>query len=66
MGENKRIRKQIEGYERQVRLHRDKIREERAKRSPDRQLNAKWEKEIYGFQTIIARLERKLPGKRRR
>ena len=63
MGNNKRIRKQIEGQRKNIEKHLEKIREELQKPQPDKWLVDKWQnKDIAKAERIIEKLERKLPG----
>ena len=63
MGNNKRIRKQIEGQRTNIEKHLEKIRQELQKPQPDRWLIDKWHnKDIAKAKRIIEKLERKLPG----
>jgi hypothetical protein len=66
MGRNKDLRKLIAGYRRQLEIHEAKLVEERAKPIPDEGLIGKWQREIKGFERIVAVAEAKLPGKRRK
>jgi len=60
MGRNKKIRKNIVGWEDAVRRHEAKIETERAKPAPDLDLIEHWENEIKFFQEAIDRLLRRL------
>lgn len=63
MGNNKRTRKQIEGQQKNIEKHLEKIREELRKPQPDKWLLDKWKnKDIAKAERIIEKLERKLPG----
>lgn len=59
MGENKRFRKQIRGWEKQIARHEAKIAREMRKDFPNSAYIEGWEKEIRGWQQQIEqRLER--------
>jgi hypothetical protein len=60
MGRNKKIRKNIAGWEHAVRRHEAKIETERAKAAPDLDLIEHWENEIRSFKQTIERLRRRL------
>lgn len=60
MGRNRKIRKNIAGWERAVRRHETKIEAERAKPEPDPSLIGHWESEIKSFKETIDRLLRRL------
>ena len=63
MGDNKRIRKQIAGHQKNIEQHLDKIRRELQKAQPDKELINKWQnKDIAKALREIEKLERKLPG----
>lgn len=63
MGENKRLRKQVEGLQLQVDFHILKIADERRKENPDQGLIKHWQKEVDAWRPQIqkkrARLEKK-------
>jgi hypothetical protein len=60
MSRNKKIRKNIAGWEGAVRRHEAKIETERAKASPDLDLIEHWQSEIKSFNETIDRLLRRL------
>jgi hypothetical protein len=60
MGRNKKIRKNIAGWEGAVRRHEAKIETERIKPEPDLYLIEHWENEIKSFKEMIDRLRRRL------
>ena len=66
MSRTKKIRKQIEGLEEQIRLHQEKIEAELMKPVPNARRIRKWEKDIEVFRREIEKLERKLAKGRRR
>lgn len=53
MGRNKRIRRQIAGYQRVIRKHEDKIAKEFEKEAPDILFLHKWEKDIDKAQKLM-------------
>lgn len=63
MGENKDVRKRIQGLERQIALHQEKLAAERLL-DPSSQVLGHWEKEIRNWQAQVERLKRRLPGGR--
>ncbi len=63
MGKNKRVRKQIQGEDRVIREHEEKIAAERRKPHPDQKLIQKWRKDIERHRRIRATLEVKLTGR---
>ena len=65
MGKNKRLRKQSDGYARQVELHKTKIRAELEKPQPDRRLIEKWVNDIERNERLRTRREEKLPHRRK-
>ena len=65
MGKNKRLRKQSDGYARQVELHKAKIRAELEKPQPDRRLIEKWVNDIERNERLRTRREEKLPHRRK-
>ena len=63
MGENKKIRKQIAGHERNIQKHLDKIKLELEKKYPSQRDLKKWrEIDIPKALHEIEKLKRKLPG----
>lgn len=62
MGRSKVIRKQIQGLEKQIRRHEDKIAHQLAQPYPDNRGIAKWRDDIARLRREITKLERKLPG----
>ncbi len=62
MGENKHLRKKIEGFTQQVVKHEQKIADELAKIQPNFERIAKWEKDLGVFRGEIAKVAKKLPG----
>jgi len=62
----KKIRRQIEGLEAQIRLHQERIEAERMKPVPNARRIRKWEKDIEIFRREIEKLKRKLAKGRRR
>ncbi|WP_029480801.1 hypothetical protein [Deinococcus marmoris] len=62
MGGNKDIRKRIQGLERQIALHLDKIAAEREV-FPDSQVIGHWEKEVRNWTAQVERLMGRLPGR---
>jgi peptidoglycan hydrolase CwlO-like protein len=60
----RRYRRKIEGLEKRIREHQEKIRREREKGNPDEGLIAHWEKEIRAFKEGIRRAKRRLGGER--
>lgn len=65
MGKNQRYRKRISGLQAVIILHEQKIEFERQRANPDANLIQHWLKEIRGWQEEIARLQRRLPQKRK-
>jgi hypothetical protein len=63
MGENKRIRKALQGHYKALAVHHDKIAEELRKPNPDTGLIHKWQNTISNIEAVVARLERRLKGK---
>ncbi|WP_240695333.1 hypothetical protein [Thermus caldilimi] len=62
VGINKHIRKRLEGLERQIQAHQEKIRAELEKSQPDWGLIGKWEREIRVWERERRRLIRRLRG----
>jgi len=60
MGRNKEIRKKIEGHQRMLAEHRDKIERELGTAEPRRELIAYWERRIQDVHQRIVLLEEKL------
>jgi len=60
LGRKKELRKKIEGLERVIREHQEKIAKERANPSPNWRYIAYWEKEIRSRQRDIERLRKRL------
>jgi hypothetical protein len=65
MGQNKRYRKRVAGLQAVINLHEQKIAFEIQKANSDAGLIQHWSKEIRGWQEEIARLQRRLPQKRK-
>jgi hypothetical protein len=65
LGRNKKTRIRIAGLKDVIAKHREKIRKELQKPSPDLELLAKWKKDIAGFEREIAKKTRRLPGRRK-
>ncbi len=63
MGRNKSLRKRIEGEERVIREHQEKIDLELSLAFPNQHLIKKWQKDIERHERIRAKLISKLPGK---
>lgn len=63
---NRSIRKAIQGLQRQIRHHLDKIEQEKQRDYPNWDVIAYWESEIETFQTRLHRLEARLARRRRR
>lgn len=61
MGENKKRRKQIEGLEKVIREHQEKIKKEMQKNQPDQILINVWEKHIRKAETNIRKKRSRLP-----
>jgi uncharacterized small protein (DUF1192 family) len=66
VGRNRKLRKRIAGLEEQIALHRAKIERKRAQPVPNQRLLHKWEKDIAVWESQIARLKAKLPGRKER
>ena len=62
MRRNKHTRKVISGKLQNIAEHERKIETELEKPNPNRQLIAKWEKDIRGFEGEIAKYSQRLPG----
>ncbi|HEY9231142.1 MAG TPA: hypothetical protein VIS78_03325 [Blastocatellia bacterium] len=65
MDQNQRYRRRIAGLQSAIILHEQKIKHEGQKANPDANLIQHWSKEIRGWQTEIARLQRRLPQMRK-
>ncbi len=65
MSRNKTLRKQIQGELEVIEKHHRKIKMEYQKRHPDKQLVAKWEKDIANHLRELAKLREALPGGKR-
>ena len=65
MGENKRLRKQIDSLTKQVDEHHLKIADELRKPQPNKAYIEGWKKEIQEWQTQIDKKEERLARKRR-
>lgn len=64
VGENKRLKKQLEGLQLQVDLHNRKIADELRKGNPDRGLIEHWQKEVDIWHTQIQKKKERLKRKR--
>jgi hypothetical protein len=64
MGRNKENRKKIEGMVRQIMRHEEKIVRESGRSNPDQGLIKHWQIEIRAWKRRVARLERRLPGRK--
>ncbi len=60
MGENKEIRRKLEGQYEALQEHLEKIAKERARPRPSLQLLKTWEKTIRNIRARIEKLERRL------
>lgn len=60
MGENKEIRRKLEGQYRALQEHLEKIAKEKIKARPNLQLIEAWEKTIRNIRSRIDKLERRL------
>jgi hypothetical protein len=60
MSRNKKIRKRIAGWERELREHQEKIEMERARPTPNTDRITHWESEVQSFKKRINRLLRRL------
>ncbi len=65
MGENKKLRKQIAGWLKQIDKHEAKIAAELEKPNPNHERVAKRRKDVRIFESNIAKAARRLPGGRR-
>ncbi len=61
MGENKQLRKRLQGLTDQILIHQEKIIEELRKPQPDQGLIRHWEKEVQTWQSKIQQLKKRLP-----
>ena len=64
MGRNKKDRKKIKGLEEAIELHEAKIAEERGRFNPDLGLIRHWQAELRALKVQVARLQRRLPGRK--
>lgn len=64
VGENKRLRKQVEGLQSQVDLHNLKIADELRKWNPDRGFIEHWQKEVDAWRAQIQKKKERLERKR--
>ncbi len=64
MGRNKRTRKRIDGLERRIRQHEQKVAEEMTRLNPDLGLIEHWEKEMRAWRGETERLKKRLPGRK--
>ena len=62
VGQNKRLRKRLQGLEYQIQVHQEKVRRELGKPQPDWGLIVKWEREIRAWEEERRRLIRRLRG----
>jgi hypothetical protein len=64
MGNNKKTRIKIEGLERQIAHHGEKIAEERQQHNPNEGLIRHWQNEVTAWKGRLTRLKRRLPGRK--
>jgi hypothetical protein len=64
MSKNKRTRKRIDGLDRRIRQHEEKIAEEKVRGNPDLGTIRHWEIEIRTWRNDVERLKKRLPGRK--